>query len=52
MPETVESQMKIATVSILDNPDSSYEDVIAFRASAIKNGDEPKHALNEPGSYL
>ena len=52
MPETVEAQMKIATVSILDGPDPANEDVVAFRASAIKNGDEPKHALNEPGSYL
>ena len=34
------------------DPDYTYEDVIAFRASALKNGDsKTKYTVNEQGKH-
>ena len=51
MPETVESQMKFAADSTLNDPET-YDDTVAFRASAIKNAGTTNYDFLVPGSYL
>ena len=49
MLEEVESES--SDDSSID-PDYTYEDVIAFRASALKNGDsKTKYTVNEQGKH-
>ena len=51
MPETVESQMKLAADYTLNDPET-YGDTVAFRASAIKNAGTTNYDFTVPGTYL